>query len=48
MKLVYTNKQKSGIITKEEIFGRNDESTGIQARPGSCCSRIDGFFFLDS
>jgi len=48
MKLVYTNKGKSGIISKEEIFSRNDESTDIQARPGTHCGRIDGFFFLDS
>ena len=48
MKLVYTNKGKSGIISKGEIFGRNDESTDIQARPGTRCGRIDGCFFLNS
>lgn len=48
MKLLYTNKGKSGIISKGEIFGHNDESTDIQAGPGIRFGRTDGFFLLHS
>ena len=48
MKLLYTNKGKSGIISKGEVFGHNDESTDIQAGPGSRFGRTDGFFLLHS
>jgi len=48
LKLVYTNQGKSGIISKGEIFGRNDEFTDNQARPGTQCGRFDECFFLDS
>ena len=42
LKLVYTNKEESGIIRRIEILGRNDESTYIQAVPGTRFGRIDG------
>jgi hypothetical protein len=48
MKLLYTNKGKSGIISKGEVFGRNAESPDIQPGPGTRFGRIDGFFLLQS